>query len=443
MQRSIIICFCLLGLAVSGQNRSTAPKVREVVKKFYSQYTMDILTYPFVSFEKRKEGWYVITQQVNNHDLEPVDRFLFYDNVSKRYKPLSFAKVTPSKEVKPADYFDDYTLKNYDLHIYYGYRGWYKDVIKDLKDRKQLSDDEMNSLARAYSMYAGALLSDQASDAVLSEVWQLPLKMNCLSPQQIMQFNALEGKAQEYFKKLADRNPQYETTVGKIGMKYANEFMFQFALLLAYANDYAVNIKLPGNLYTAEQLKVAQQNLENCPLNAILFSFGDNDYYPVLYLQQAKSIRRDVYLVNYSLIGMDRYVYRATQPQFEAAGLKLSVDTTCYAGNANNYVIVNHSRDTLYFDQFLKLIKPHNEDAETISAAYIAIPVKQHGDISITTHIDLKTTNYLLKNNWVLLDMINNLNGRKICFPNNFDGDPLQDLNNYLVTKEGLYIYAN
>src|SRR5258706_5819209 len=118
MQRSIIICFCLLALAVSGQNRNAAPKVKDVVKKFYSQYTMDPLVdpnteYPYVAFEKRQEGWYVVTQKLNkdnNHySLEPVDKFLFYDNRFQKYKPLSFAKITHPKQVNPADYFDEYT----------------------------------------------------------------------------------------------------------------------------------------------------------------------------------------------------------------------------------------------------------------------------------------------------------------------------------------------
>ncbi len=465
MQRSIIICFCLLALAVSGQNRNAAPKVKDVVKKFYSQYTMDPLVdpnteYPYVAFEKRQEGWYVVTQKLNkdnNHySLEPVDKFLFYDNRFQKYKPLSFAKITHPKQVNPADYFDEYTLKNYDLHVYYGYRGWYKDVIKDLKDRKQLSEDEMNSLARAYSMYAGSLVSDQAIDALLNEVWQLPLNMNCLSPQQITRFNSLEAKAQEYFKKLENRNPQYETTVGKIGLKYANELMFQFTVLLAYANDYAMKMNLPDNLYSVEQLKAAQKNLEICPPNAILFSFGDNDYYPVHYLQHVKGIRRDVFLINYSLIGLDRYIYRATLPMYDAEGVKVSVDTSFYKGDNNDLIYIKDSSYTVQFDQVLQIIRSEiksNGDIKTLAADHISITLSQKEAETTTTNlkiteginaiIDVNKSRYLMKNNWILLDIINNLRGRKICFPNRFDGDQLQGLNNYLVNKDGLYIYDN
>jgi hypothetical protein len=450
MQRSIIICFCLFGLAVFGQNRSAAPNVRDVVKKFYSQYTMDFLVYPYVAFEKRKEGWYVVTQKVNKGNLEPVDRFLFYDNVLKKYKSLSFAKVMRPKEVKPGDYFDEYTLRNYDLYICYGYRGWYKDVIKDLKDRKQLSDDEMNSLARAYSMYAGALLSDQAADALLSEVWQLPFNMNCLSQKQIDEFNLLEGKAQEYFKKLADRSPDFETVVGKIGMKYANEVMFQFAMLLAHANNYAVKMKLPEDLYSDDQLAPAKRILESCPANAIFLSLGDNDYYPLHYLQHTRRIRRDVYVINYSLISLDRFIYQATQPQHDASAIKLTADTSLYRGNKNDLVYIKDSSYSIDFTDLIGLMKYGEKNefgATTLKADNILLSEGKTADTSGITFekkrvVSINGAKYFLKQQWILLDILNNLNDRKICFPNKFD-DELRELNDQLEYKNGLFIFSN
>ncbi|MBI3137434.1 MAG: hypothetical protein HYZ15_02490 [Sphingobacteriales bacterium] len=444
MQRWLFTFYFLL-YAMAGDSQQNRPgfiSADEMLEAFCALYKVDNTADEYISFEKRRGDWYVVSNRYENQTgLIPFRKQLFRAVTDTGYRKLSFVNVSGINPLRPESLMDEPTRMNFDIQPYYGYTSWYKDVITDLGGKNPLSDNDLYALGRAYSARAMGYISNNSGFVDEKDTWALPFSINALSREQIEIFRK-EGKlALDCFEMLMKRTPDYETVVGKIGMKYANEIMFQYQIFLTYADSFSRSLSLPVDLYRDADLQESKELLSGCPPNAVLLSFGDNDYYPVHYLQKVRGLRTDVFLINYNLMGIDRYIYRTKFPQYKAQSVKMSADTAYYIGNKGDVIYLKDTavkfavRDfPFFFDS-----APVDElGRQTLKAGSVLLDWRGEKE---QIKIPLLGAPYLFKNQWVLLDILNNLDGRKVGMRSQFF-DELNGLNKYLEKSGVTWIFG-
>ncbi|CAL1519196.1 DUF2723 domain-containing protein [Chitinophaga sp. MM2321] len=83
---------------------------------------------------------------------------------------------------------------------------------------------------------------------------------------------------------------------------------------------------------------VAKDYLESCQPNAILFTVGDNDTYPLWYAQEVEGIRTDIRVINLSLLGVDWYIDQQRKMVNKSPAIEMSWSAEKYRGENHNYI---------------------------------------------------------------------------------------------------------
>jgi len=88
---------------------------------------------------------------------------------------------------------------------------------------------------------------------------------------------------------------------------------------------------------------IAVDYMESCAPNAILFTYGDNDTYPLWYIQEVENVRPDIRLVNLSLFDTDWYINGMKRRQNESEPLPISMKESQY---------IQGVRDVMYYQDY-------------------------------------------------------------------------------------------
>ena len=204
----------------------------------------------------------------------------------------------------------------------------------------------------------------------------------------------------------------------------------------------------------------ARNYLDSCGPNAILFTNGDNDTFPLWYVQEVEEYRTDVRVVNLSLANTDWYIEQMKRKAYDSDPIPSSIPDKKYRIGTNDYLPIVERFNEATVKQVIEWVVSDNGKTKiqvTSGKNIDYVPtknlkmkvnkqevldkgvVKEKDSALIVDEISWKIKkNYILKNDLMILDILaTNDWSRPVYFASTAPSESYLGLENYFQI-EGL-----
>lgn len=183
-----------------------------------------------------------------------------------------------------------------------------------------------------------------------------------------------------------------------------------------------------SNRYTARDF--GANYLESCEKNAVIFTNGDNDTFPLWYNQEVEGVRTDMRVCNLSYLQTDWYIDQMKSKAYESEPLPISFNHDQYVQGTRDVIYLLSDprvKGAVELSKALDFVKdddPRTKLTQADNASYIpskklflkvdkeavirnkVVPAELYDQIVDTIFIDFGSRNYLVKDELMVLDMI-------------------------------------